>query len=233
MRRVPDAGRGSSVRDVDGYCERTSPGFWAEPLNAWTNLAFALAAAVAVRALARRGTAAPDLVALVVLLAAIAVGSFAFHTLATSAAALADTLPIAGFAVLYAVVFARRLLGVPWRWAWLAAPAFAAVAVGASAAAGALGLRMPGIYLAALAGMVLFTGLLAARRDPARRTFALVSGLFAVSLTLRQLDAAVCPALPVGTHFAWHLLNATVLGLLLCAAVAREPQPVPPVTASR
>lgn len=177
MRRVPDAGRGSSVRDVDGYCERTGPEFWAEPLNAWTNLAFALAAAVGVRALVRRGTAAPDLVALVVLLTAIAVGSFAFHTLATPAAALADTLPIAGFAVLYAVVFARRFLGVPWRWAWLAAPTFAAVAVGAS--------------------------------------------------------AAVCPALPVGTHFAWHLLNATVLGLLLCAAVAREPQPLPPVTASR
>ena len=31
---------------IDGYCERLDPSFWAEPLNAWTNLAFLLAAAV-------------------------------------------------------------------------------------------------------------------------------------------------------------------------------------------
>ena len=29
---------------VDLYCERTSPVFWAEPVNALTNLAFFLAA---------------------------------------------------------------------------------------------------------------------------------------------------------------------------------------------
>jgi hypothetical protein len=115
---------------VDGYCERTGPELWAEPLNAWTNVAFAVAAVLGVRALVRlRGRAPADLVVLVVLLAAIAVGSFAFHTLATPAAALADTLPIAGFALLYSVVFVHRFLGVRWRWAWLAAPAFAGAVV--------------------------------------------------------------------------------------------------------
>ena len=31
---------------IDMYCERTDPGLWSEPLNALTNLAFLLAAAL-------------------------------------------------------------------------------------------------------------------------------------------------------------------------------------------
>lgn len=220
---------------MQGYCERTGPGPWAEPLNAWTNVAFLLAAVLAARALVRRTRlprpdgeppAPTDLVALVVLLAAIAVGSFAFHTLATPAAELADTLPIAGFALLYAPVFTRRLLGTPWRLAWLAAPAFAGAVVALSILADALGVAAPAIYLAALGGMALFAVLLTARRDPASRTFWPVTALFAVSLTLRQLDGMLCASLPVGTHFAWHLLNATVLGLLLRAVIGHKPAPL-------
>jgi hypothetical protein len=38
-------------------------------------------------------------------------------------------------------------------------------------------------------------------------------GLFAVSLTFRTLDNAVCDTLPLGTHFLWHVLNGCVLYL--------------------
>jgi hypothetical protein len=38
---------------IDAYCERTHDGFWAEPLNAWTNLAFLVSAAVAFVAVRR------------------------------------------------------------------------------------------------------------------------------------------------------------------------------------
>lgn len=217
---------------MDGYCERTGPEFWAEPLNAWTNVAFAVAAVLGGWLLARRpGRAPADLVVLVIALAAIAIGSFAFHTLATPAAALADTLPIAGFALLYAAVFVRRFLDVPWRRAWLAAPGFAATVIALAVLTGVLDLPVPAIYLAALLGMVVFAALLTARRDPAAGTFWLVASVFTVSLTLRQLDPVLCDALPIGTHFGWHLLNATVLGLLLAAAIDR--QPLPPVAASR
>jgi len=58
--------------------------------------------------------------------------------------------------------------------------------------------------------------------DRARLTsFALVTVLFAVSLTLRQLDGPLCPAWPLGTHFGWHLCNAAVLYLLVRAATRR------------
>ena len=38
---------------IDNYCERIGDGFWAEPLNAITNLAFILAAFFSWRLMAR------------------------------------------------------------------------------------------------------------------------------------------------------------------------------------
>lgn len=45
--------------------------------------------------------------------------------------------------------------------------------------------------------------------------------VFTVSLTFRTLDEPLCAALPIGTHYAWHVLNATTLCLVSLAAVRR------------
>jgi hypothetical protein len=37
---------------------------------------------------------------------------------------------------------------------------------------------------------------------------------------LRTLDAAMCDAFPLGTHFLWHLINAALLFVLAQALVA-------------
>jgi hypothetical protein len=224
---------------VDGYCERLSAGFWAEPANALTNLAFLLAAGFAAAGLRRVPGRAPfDLIMLVALLTAIGLGSFLFHTLATGWAALADTLPIALFMFGYLVVFVRRFGALRWRLACLAAPAFVLFVVAVGAASRALSLPVPGLYLPALLGLALLTGWLAISRDPVRRAyrrpFAVATALFAVSLSLRQLDTPLCHAWPLGTHFGWHLCNAAVLYLLLRTATRRAAQTYPlPVTESR
>ena len=55
-----------------------------------------------------------------------------------------------------------------------------------------------------------------ARRDPGTaRGLAVGAGILVVSLVFRTLDAAVCPVLPIGTHFLWHLLNAVMLGWMI------------------
>ena len=61
---------------VDEYCERMSPEYWAEPVNAVTNLAFVLAAVI----MWRRVVGMPLARALCVVLSAIGVGSYLFHT---------------------------------------------------------------------------------------------------------------------------------------------------------
>jgi multisubunit Na+/H+ antiporter MnhG subunit len=88
----------------------------------------------------------------------------------------------------------------------------------ADAVAAGSGARLAGYasFVIALFGVSLF----ARHRAPtAARDLAVAGFIFAVSLTLRSIDQAVCPELPIGTHFLWHMLNAVVLYVLLRAAM--------------
>ncbi|TWH21167.1 hypothetical protein [Prauserella rugosa] len=199
---------------VDGYCERLAPGLFGEPLNTVSNLGF-LIAAVAIWRQAR-GETGPRLLA--VGLALIFAASTAFHMLATRWAGSADSAAIALFVLAYAVVFAHVFLRAPWRWAWLAVPAFAALAVPVVAGASALGVP-GGAYAAPLVALFVLAVLTA--RDGAWPLFVVAGGLFGVSLTFRSVDHTVCGSFPPGTHFLWHLLNATVLYLVSRTAVRR------------
>lgn len=216
---------------IFAYCERgNDPSFWAEPVNALTNLAFVAAAMIALRhwrdlpARAQRRTE----LALVALVAVIGSGSFLFHTLATRWAALADVAPITLFMLAYLVYALVRFLCLRPAatvvltlvfCASLPAASMIANATGGSHFAGTAG------YLPALAALTAVAVRLASRRHPAAVYLLLASVLFASSLTLRALDGPLCamtPSLgptPLGTHFAWHLLNAAVLYVLLLAAL--------------
>lgn len=201
---------------VDAYCERTGPEFWAEPINALTNLAFLIAAIAAYALVARQRPQPPIVVALVVLLVAIGLGSFTFHTVATEWAALLDTTPITLFILTYVVAFTHLFAGAPLKWAWIAAPVFLGFSLAVNAVAG-LGGYLPALLgLAGLAAIMVFY-----REYRYARWFAGIGLLFAVSLTLRTVDEPWCSAIPVGTHFLWHVLNATVLYLLIRVAADR------------
>jgi Ceramidase len=204
---------------VHTYCERTGPALWNEPLNAATNLAFIVAAVLLLRALARAEPGARAdwgpwaLIALVFL---IGIGSALFHTLAVRWTALADVAPIALF-ILLATYLALRRLGHCNILIGLAGTlAVLGLAVGLSAL-----LRFGGgAYLAALAAMLAIGLFIRLRRSrPAGTMLLAAAGIFAVSLTLRTLDGPLCGALPTGTHFLWHILNAAVLYLVTLAII--------------
>ena len=95
---------------VDLYCERLDPSFWAEPLNALTNLSFLIAAVVAFIQWRRAGGKDWPVLALVGVTAPIGIGSFIYHTVATRGAALFDTVPIAVFIYGYLLLALRRFL---------------------------------------------------------------------------------------------------------------------------
>lgn len=46
--------------------------------------------------------------------------------------------------------------------------------------------------------------------------------VFAASLTLRTPDEPLCENLSLGTHFAWHLLNASVLFVVAYVVIRRR-----------
>jgi hypothetical protein len=217
-----------------GYCERLDGSFWSEPVNAVTNAAFLAAALPAFWRWRRQAGREFATLVLIGLVLAIGIGSFLFHTVPNRWTLLADVVPIQLFAFGYFAFALRRFFGLA---GWVTAAgtlAFFGLALGLTAAGRAW---LPPV-LAGSAGYVAFLlGLagvtLAMSGDPAssrqRRLVALAGLAFAVSLTMRSIDIALCGSVPLGTHWLWHLLNAMVLYLLLRAAAIGEQ---PAVTAS-
>ncbi|MGR3493878.1 ceramidase domain-containing protein [Citreimonas sp.] len=195
---------------VDGYCERLGPAFWAEPVNAATNAAFLIAALWV-----WRGARGIERV-LAVVLFAIGVGSFLFHTLAQAWAGLADVLPILLFILLYVYAANRHFWGWPAWASALGAAAFVPYAV----VLGRVFALVPGLggsaAYAPVPLLIYAYALALRRRAPATaRGLAVGATILVASLTARTLDAPLCEAIPLGTHFLWHVLNAIMLGWMI------------------
>ncbi|MEF2550749.1 ceramidase domain-containing protein [Aurantimonas sp. A2-1-M11] len=204
------------TQPIDAYCERLGDGFWAEPLNALSNLAFLLAAAIGLALWRRTGRSDRPLFLLSCLVAVIGVGSFLFHTFANRWSSLADVLPIALFIYAYFFLALLRLVGLG-RWvaglgtagflvASILSEPFLAGLVGSSAG-----------YVPALLAMLGIGSYLVATGHGAGPLVLAAGMVFTVSLGMRMADAPLCAAWPTGTHVFWHILNAATLKLLLAA----------------
>lgn len=200
---------------VDNYCERTDFSFWAEPVNAASNAAFLIAAFVVWRIVRDR----PDwrVRALLLILTAIGIGSFLFHTVASRWASAADVVPIMVFILVYLWLATVRMLELP-RWAGFVAvalffPFTAAVSSGVAAITGGLNGSegyVPTMLLIAGYGLWLLP-----RKPATGRGLLIGAGLLTLSLTARSVDEALCEVVPLGTHWLWHLLNGTMLGWMI------------------
>jgi hypothetical protein len=203
-------------RPVDLYCERTDPSFWAEPVNAISNVAFLIAAAAAYMEWRRAGGRDTPVLLLIVLTAVIGAGSFIFHTVATSVAALFDTIPIAVFIYGYLFFAMRRYLDLSMPIALALLVAFIGLSYAESAIVPEGALNGSHAYLPAWAATMLI-GVITIKRTAG---LVLAAGVvLSVSLVFRSIDQSICTAFPLGTHFLWHILNGVVLYLLLRAAL--------------
>jgi hypothetical protein len=207
-------------RPIDLYCERTDPSFWAEPVNAISNAAFLIAAIAAFAHWRRAGTRDIPVLLLILLVAVIGIGSFIFHTVATSSAELADTTPIALFIYAYLALALRRFLRLGWAVVAFTLGLFALVSYGEEANVPAGTLNGSHAYVPALV-VLLLIGLALWRHETGRLLIG-AAAVFALSILFRSLDNALCSVLPLGTHFLWHGLNAVVLYLLLRAAMWKD-----------
>lgn len=213
-----------------------SPAFWAEPVNAVTNLAFIIAGVLVVLAWHNSANKSEAALFLGIWVAVIGVGSFLLHTFATRWAALADTIPILVFILVYLYLALRHYLQLSL-WTSLAITViFIPVSAGAGAATAPLLGSSAGYASALLA--IFVVGLLMLQRNRTIANGLLVSaGVFAVSIVFRTIDETLCPAVSLGTHFIWHLLNAVVLYLLSMIFMRQQdraynenrPDPIRPV----
>lgn len=209
-------------RQVNSYCERLDASYWAEPLNALTNLAFLLAA-VLVWPRVRGDRPARFLTGI---LAVIGVGSWLFHTHAQVWALYADVIPIQAFILIYVYFATTRFFAAPW-WAGAGAvAAFLLVApLVARTIAGAVGPLNGSVGYLPVPILIAGYALALARRAPGTaRGLAIGAGILVVSLVFRTLDEAICPVMPIGTHFLWHLLNAVMLGWMILTLARAKPE---------
>ena len=203
---------------LDLYCERTDPGFWSEPANALTNAAFLIAAAIVWRhAAGAPPPRARDARMLAALIGLIGAGSFLFHTLATVWAAWLDQGAIALYIYVFLWLFLARVAGLRWWGALGGLGVFALASRVLTAPFPPGSLNGSYAYLPALLALALIAAYGWRRGNGGTARLAGAAGVFAVSITLRSVDQTLCESWPLGTHFAWHCLNAVVLGLTATA----------------
>ncbi len=196
------------LNSVDIDCERLDASFWAEPINAISNLSFIVAGLFLWR------LRSPRSALMAILMILIGLGSFSFHTYANRLTGLLDVLAIALYLVTFAflipkqwsrnspliqmgsvflliviIILAYLLMGhlkptIPW--------------------------MPPGIYLGAWLALFIYALVTQYSNMPAACFLWLAVIVFPFSLLTRQLDMPLCDSIGP-THWLWHLLNGLTL----------------------
>ena len=205
-----DGSMNTWFNSVDIYCERLDASFWAEPMNAISNLSFIVAGLFLWRLRSPRST----LMAILIIL--IGLASFSFHTFANRLTGLLDVLAIA----LYLLAFAFL---IPKQWSrsstliqlgsvllLFISIVLAQILIGHFKPA--LPWLPPGIYLGAWLALFAYALVTQYADASAARFLWLAVIVFPLSLLSRQLDIPSCDLIR-GSHWLWHLLNGLTLYL--------------------
>jgi hypothetical protein len=211
---------------INAYCERTDASYWSEPVNAFSNLAFLVAAVAAYWLWRQRGARDLPALLLIVIVFVVGVGSYLFHTHANRWSLLADVIPIMIFIYGYFFLALRRMVG-------LGIAATIGVLAGFFVLSFGFGMLLPpgflngsGSYLPALFALMAVAAVLHGTGHPSAGGLFAAAGVFIVSLTFRTIDHTVCEVFPIGTHFLWHMLNGLLLFMLIATMIrAREFSP--------
>lgn len=210
---------------IDLYCERLHEGFWAEPVNAVSNLAFFAAAVGAYMLWKREGKDDRFIYLLIGLAVLVGIGSTLFHTFATRWGLFADAIPIAIFVVAFLIYTLRRFLGqsVAATTIWIAL--FLAAATTLPRLLPPNFMNNSGFYFPVL-GALLILGIVLRVKGGSMRwvggAYLCGAALFALSLSFRIVDPSVCAQFPLGTHFLWHGLNGALIYLMLWTVIKEK-----------
>lgn len=201
-----------------GICERHGLGWMAEPLNVFSSLAFIVVAITIYRYYKReediQNRRIWDIHALTFLTFIIGINSVVFHAFPGPTTELLDTLAIVLFIILY---FWSVLFRIGRCNLFQASICFVAFVGGSHM----LVSQFPNAlndsigYLSSMIALIIIAVHLHLKARPSSQYFMLAAITGICSLFCRAIDKEICALLPVGTHFIWHTLNATLLYILL------------------
>jgi hypothetical protein len=203
------------------YCERVGSGIFAEPLNALSNLAFLVAAILAMRMMRDRPGLSRLTRALPWSLAEVSLASALYHSLHGPITFALDALSLLLFVVM-------AILVVLWRASVSPALAFIALLAFVALEAAALFLLPQHFlngsitYLLMLLVLLLLMGLVARHQRSLLREMTPIAVFFAAAIFFRTIDPSVCSWFPLGTHFLWHLTAAAAAFYVIRFALHME-----------
>ncbi len=198
------------------YCERDTLGWFAEPLNTVSGLAFFISAGQAWRQLERtRLREQWDLHLLAGLIALVGLASVLWHASGIGWLHWFDAAAVVAFVLVYWQVFLVRVSQLRWPGllvGWLLTGAGVALFY----------LLLPPIFLGSTLAYtpllaLLLAGIVLSTRVDRRlaRDLLLASVLFVLAMVVRAADLLLCEWVIVGTHWLWHLLTAGLLFVLV------------------
>lgn len=208
---------------LPAYCERLTDGAFAEPVNATTNLSFAISFALIVR----RASFHQECRDLVLLLMASAIlgtsiGSTLWHTIRSPLTLILDAAPL--FSLLLLLFYALCHAIQPKRYALVSVALFFALELGLSLTVPSEFMNGSIRHLAAIVTLAGIVTVIQMRSTPILGEAWCALGLYGLAILFRSTDLAVCPSAPIGTHFLWHLLGGAASFFAYSAAASLRAQ---------
>jgi hypothetical protein len=208
------------------FCERTGAGLLNEPLNVMSSAAFLVAAWLLWLDYRKtRTNYDEERLTLIVLLTLTGLGGMFLHTTANRLGVYAQLLPLGLFLAVVLYVTIQRLLGIGVKPVLLLVLGLAAVCGLTRSIPDPYRFHDVVAWFPILGALMLITWRLRRMRHAAARDFLKITGLIALSMTLRFTDWAVCYWLPAGTYFLAEI--CTGMALYLMARTIRERRHAP------
>jgi uncharacterized membrane protein len=198
------------------YCERAGDAHWfAEPLNFISNIAYIIASVAAYRhyrAYTQKNPPKHDVLALILLLGIVGIGSGLWHSLALPWTMYGDIIPIMLFVLMYFGVFLTRELKFHAKGLILFYIGFIVTHLSNKQIFAEQ--IQQGSTLMYLPPLLAITAMMYERynhnKQDMKRAFTAVAYLVA-AMFFRSSDLIVCDHASIGTHFLWHICTAIAL----------------------
>ena len=210
------------IKPIDIYCERVDPSFWAEPINAISNISILLGSLCGLFFVYRinsnnerkinkfQGYLAGFFGVIT------SIGSFLFHTYANSLTILMDVIPISLFQLSVIHFFLHKTFKVRVSIRLIGILVFAFVSLSLDQDYFHKFFNGSMTYFLSLFLLFGFSYWARAKKEFETAKGLLISGVvFLISLIARSLDMEICPSFSIGTHFIWHTLNGVLIFVIL------------------
>jgi len=193
-------------------CERSNLGFFVEPLNAISNIAFIFAGVGIYQLLAKNRVQKVEYRSLFILIFLVGFGSFLWHATRNFYALILDAVPVALSFAIITYIFLGKLIGnklISLLIALLLIPT--RFFISSFAPTDIVSSLVRNLINATVFLLLIVWAFRKCGKIALEGTIVLI--IYLIAITMRSIDLQVCPTFYLGTHSLWHIFNALAVYL--------------------